>query len=199
MNTGTLLRIELLDFWHAGAGRGGGSVLDAVVHRDSRGLPVVPGRHLKGLLRDAAERAEAWGWAGCEGLADTLFGNCTETLKEGVMPASACLRVGDARLPDELAVWLGSKAGAELLPRLFRNLYVSAVEHERGTALNRSLRGYEVVVPLRLEAVLSIVPGKTLPDGWWQALERLLPLIDAVGAHRSRGLGRASLTLEVAA
>jgi hypothetical protein len=196
MNSSGLLKIELLEYWHAGGGRGGGSVLDAVVHRDSLGLPVVPGRHLKGLLRDAAERAEAWGWQGCSGLAECLFGSRTENLAAGALPVSGCLRIGDARLPADLAAWLGSEAGEPLRPRLFHSLYALAVEHGTGTAKDRSLRGYEVVIPLQLEAGISVVPGTTPPQDWQATLERLLPLVDAVGAHRSRGLGRAVLTME---
>jgi CRISPR/Cas system CMR subunit Cmr4 (Cas7 group RAMP superfamily) len=42
------LKIDLRGYWHPGSGRGGGVVMDAMAHRDSTGLPVLPGRHLKG-------------------------------------------------------------------------------------------------------------------------------------------------------
>lgn len=197
MKGNCILKIDLRGYWHAGGGRGGGAVVDAVVHRDSNGLPVVPGRHIKGLLRDALERAEAWGWDGCDGMSEVLFGARTETAQADTVPTPGCLRIGDARLPAEVADWLGSKVGSALRPQLFRSIYASSVEHQSGTALDKSLRGIEVAVPLTMDAPISIIPGCTAPDDWKENIAYILPLINAVGAHRTRGLGRAVLTLEV--
>ena len=191
------LIVDIQGYWHAGGGRGAGAVVDAVVHRDSRGLPVLPGRHLKGLLRDALERAEAWEWEGFEGLADALFGQASETATGEAPPRPGSLRVGDAGLPEELASWLGgTEQGRALREELFQAIYATAVDPVSGTALDHSLRGMEVAIPLKLEAVVSEVPGRQPPDGWRERLREALHLVDAVGAHRTRGLGRARLTLE---
>ena len=122
MNAYTL-SIEVRSYWHAGGGRGGGLVVDAVVHRDADGLPVLSGRHLKGLLRDALERAQAWGWfSDSPGIAARLFGQRTETIETGTIPECGCLRVSDARLPGELASWLrGEDSGLRSL--LYHNLF----------------------------------------------------------------------------
>ena len=191
------LIVDIQGYWHAGGGRGAGAVLDAVVHRDSRGLPVLPGRHLKGLLRDALERAEAWGWDGFQGLADALFGQNSETTQSGAPPLPGSLRIGDAGLPHDLAAWLGaSEKGRELRQGLFQAIYATAVDPVSGTALDHSLRGMEVVVPLKLEAIVSGVPGQQPPAGWQERIREVLPLVNAVGAYRTRGLGRACLSLE---
>ncbi len=190
---GAALEIDLKGYWHAGGGRGAGAVLDAVVHRDPDGLPVLPGRHLKGLLRDALTRAEAWGWPDCpQSSAETLFGKPASDTKESV---PGCLRISDAVLPREVATWLSGDDGRAYLPYLFRALYATAVEHDSGTALDKSLRGIEVTVPLVLTARITPVPGKTPPEDWRARIRGVLPLIDAVGGHRTRGLGRAVLTL----
>ncbi|EDN71906.1 hypothetical protein BGS_0240 [Beggiatoa sp. SS] len=42
-------------------GVGGGAVLDELVHKDGYGLPCLPGRTIKGLLRDGSVSAEMWG------------------------------------------------------------------------------------------------------------------------------------------
>lgn len=55
------LRFELHTFWHPGTGRGDGALADAAVHKTAEGLPFLPGRTVKGLLRDAAELAVAAG------------------------------------------------------------------------------------------------------------------------------------------
>lgn len=189
------IKIDLRGYWHPGGGRGQGMVLDATCHRDADGLPVLPGRHLKGLLRDALERAEAWGWNDYAGLASALFGDRPEDTAD-VTPNPGSLRIGDARLPDDIAAHLASDAGKPLRTGLFRSLYATAVSHQTGTAEDRSLRGIEVVVPLQLHADISLIPGREAPADWPMRLDAVLPLIDAVGAHRNRGLGRAVLTLE---
>jgi len=189
------LTVDLKNYWHAGGGRGAGSVYDAIVHRDSDGLPVLPGRHLKGLLRDACIRAEAWRWKGFEpGTTASLFGQATEAASSRP-PKPGSLRVSDAALPDDVARWLAA-AGQDYLPHLFRGLYSTAVEHETGTAKEHSLRGMEVTVPLSLTAVIEPIPGKQPPKDWPQRIGSILSLIDAVGAYRSRGLGRVVLTVE---
>ncbi len=193
--TSQTIIIDLTSYWHAGGGRGAGRVYDAVVHRDRDGLPVLPGRHLKGLLRDACARAEAWSWPGFErGTTAALFGEAPETVTDRP-PKPGCLRVGDATLPEDLSRWLATD-GRAYLPHLFRGLYSTAVEHETGTAEKHSLRGMEVTVPLTLTARIEPLPGRQAPEDWPQRIEAALCLIDAVGAHRSRGLGRAHLSLE---
>lgn len=189
------LKIHFANYWHAGGGRDAGSVLDAIVHRDVHGLPVVPGRHIKGLLRDALERAETWEWEGYSGLAATLFGDRSETASNAA-PQAGCLRVSDGMLPSDVAKWLGSEAGARLRPGLHRALYATAVEHDSGVAKDHSLRGIEVTVPLDLTAVVEEIPGRNAPENWLARLGEVLPLIDALGAYRSRGLGRVQLQLE---
>ncbi len=60
MSDREVLIVEISGWWHAGTGRGGGEDADAVVAKDRYGLPYLPGRHLKGLLRDACLRLERW-------------------------------------------------------------------------------------------------------------------------------------------
>ena len=187
------LTIDLKSYWHAGGGRDAGSVYDAVVQRDPNGLPVLPGRHLKGLLRDAVARAGKWGWEHFDGLADTLFGR---SATDDTTSTRGCLRISDGILPEAQRRWLASTKGKKLRPALYAGLYATAVEHETGTALDNSLRGIEVAIPVKLQAAIEPIPGQPSPDDWVERIRDILPLIDAVGAHRSRGLGRAELTLE---
>ena len=99
--TSMTLVVDIHSYWQSGGGRGQGAVLDATAHRDADGLPVLPGRHLKGLLREALEAAERWQWQGYEGLAAKLFGDRTEEAKEkleNAKPAPGYLRISDATL-----------------------------------------------------------------------------------------------------
>lgn len=190
------LNIHFASYWHAGGGRDAGSVLDAIVQRDAHGLPVIPGRHIKGLLRDALERAEHWGWEGFDGLPATLFGDRSETAASAT-PRAGCLRVSDGMLPVSISAWLGSEQGAPLRPGLFRSVYATAVDGDSGVAKDHSLRGIEVTVPLDMTSSIETIPGHKAPQNWPARLQEVLPLIDAIGAYRSRGLGRVQLQLEV--
>lgn len=195
--TAARLTIDFMGFWHCGGGRGGGSVIDAVVHRDASGLPLVPGRHLKGLLREALACAEAWEWDGVEpGATDRLFGTRTEV--DGADSRAGLVRVSDGGLPEATHRYLTDpEAGRKLVSALFRSIHTTAISPDTGSARPRSLRGMEVVVPLKLEATIQpVVDPDKIPTNWLQQLRTALPLVRAVGAYRSRGLGRASLTLE---
>ena len=45
--------IEFFSNWHCGSGLAAGADVDALVIKDQEGLPYIPGRTLKGLLREA--------------------------------------------------------------------------------------------------------------------------------------------------
>ena len=97
-------------------------------------------------------------------------------------------------LADEIAQYLASPAGRTLVPGLFREHFSTAIE-ATGVAREHSLRGMQVVVPLTLYANLAEVPGIPVPiPDWRERLQAVFPLITAVGAHRTRGFGRARLS-----
>jgi hypothetical protein len=196
MTTATLI-LDLKSYWHPGTGRGAGTALDAVTHRDSRGLPSLPGRAVKGLLRDLVRQAEGYGWypKGSPTVEQRLFGWRTRPnmRRPEEIPARGCLHVTDAGLPDPIADYLVGHP--ELLPGLYRSHFSTRIDHATGTAAETSLRGQEVIVPLELRAFN--LPDPEAPDGWPDLLKLALPLLRGLGETRTRGLGRVVATLEV--
>ena len=213
------LTIDIAGYWHSGTGRGSGSHLDALVDTAHDGLPYLSGRHLKGLLRDAVYKAEEWGQldtfkkAHPEAkltdlkLTELLFGKRYENPETRVPrdeTTQGYLRVGDGLLPADLRLWLAHKDQKACRPHLHRDLSSTAIDGGTGVANSRSLRGIQVTVPLRLEADIGLMPrlhgnpeqDALLADQWPTILDHCLPLVRGVGAHRSRGLGRASLQLD---
>jgi len=199
------LTIDIQSYWHAGTGRGQGSDVDALVHRDQEGIPCLPGRSIKGLLRDAVTRWEQLsGDAGQTNtsLAEQLFGklpteNAERDADQAPVPfleGFGLLRISDATLKEADLYHL--RKTPELTAGLLRSLHATKINPETGTAEAQSLRGMEVVVPLTLYAEIQEIPGVAPVDDWVNKLEFALKLIHAVGAHRTRGLGRAVLTLE---
>lgn len=196
MNTRTL-QLEFHDLWHVGSGRGRGAHLDAIVDRDESGLPYVPGRMLKGVLRDAAERLAKWRAVDTETSAalGALFGRPGDSHAGAGHDMPGVLHASDARLPDDVACWLASSAGTAYRERLYREHFSTRIDHASGTAADHSLRGIETVVPMTLFAEISIAGAAHAARGF-DLLREALPLVRALGAHRSRGFGRVSLSFK---
>ncbi len=207
------LHIRLFSFWHVGSGRGGGLTVDAVVHKDASGLPELPGRTIKGLVRDAVARSEAWGHLAA-GTTHAWFGsdgrNYRGHLEEGrrdddpqrtdrYQTDAGLLVIDNAVLPAPVAAWL-RQDDTGLRDGLYQHLYATAVDGDSGSAKHRSLRGTEVAVPLDLYAPISLRPGAEPSDDdrrWPDLLPPCLPLIRGLGVSRTRGLGRCCFRLEV--
>ena len=49
-----IYKIQFFDYWHTGSGLAGGTYADSIVNKDETDLPIIPGRTIKGLLKDAA-------------------------------------------------------------------------------------------------------------------------------------------------
>lgn len=195
------LHLELMHYWHVGTGSGRGGHLDAVVRRDELGLPLIPGRSLKGLLREAVRKAHALGWYGnAEDPSTLLFGGSSQAASDGYSRPGA-LRVSDARLPsalrDAIAAHSGQQRGA-LVSTFYREMFSTAIDEHSGTAREHTLRGIEVAVPCKLVADLEALEPATDPQ-WAETVRAALPLLRAVGGHRTRGYGRVRIVLEDAA
>jgi hypothetical protein len=196
------LTVELLDTWHVGTGRGEGQHLDAVVDRAADHLPQVPGRMLRGLLRDACECLHAWEHlpAAGAGSVANLFGTLTGATNAPGRSVSrpGVLSVSNARLPEAERELL-MKEKPEVRAALFMSSFQTALDPETGAVKNGSLRGIELVVPLTLQAWLEL-DVNTAQDAkaCWDTILKALPLVRAIGAHKTRGHGRARLSLGAA-
>lgn len=211
MSHNKVLAVDLRHYWHSGTGSTSGTHLDALTAKYPNELPFIPGKHLKGLLRHAWHRAETWGWfdfscpAGpAENWESLLFGS--RDLPGGRFDTlPGMLFVDDAALAEQEQCWLNAQP--ELKTHLYQEVFSTAID-EQGSAVNQSLRGIEVAVPVCLFAPISLnvtaqntehreqqLAALEHPE-LWQALEQCLTLIDSLGASRSRGLGEAYVRLQ---
>jgi hypothetical protein len=206
-NASLCLQLDFHDYWIAGSGNTSSPWLDEDVDKNSDGLPYYSGKALKGILRDAVRCAQAWGWlqqgirspvvqlATGATLADwpaALFGSAALE-HAGLTPDQSLpgtLQIGDALLP--LAVQQFLLGRSDLRAGLQRAIFATALS-DTGTALNQSLRGMEVSVPLTLQA--AIRANALAPPDWQQVLQRALPLVRALGKRRNRGFGRVSVSV----
>jgi hypothetical protein len=201
MNARRTLQCRFLSYWHPGTGGGLGAQADARV-RSARGLPVVPGRTLKGVLRDACARAEALGW-----FADlssppastwtfALFGKPANA-ESGSVPGALRISSAELDLPTlEAYTALPASQQTEARKGMRAYLHQTALD-DHGVAKDGSLRGIEVYVPIPLEARIELAPSAIgSAQEAYAVLTRCLPLVEGLGAHRTRGLGRVALSLE---
>jgi hypothetical protein len=172
------LNIELRGFWHYGSGDVRGAQVDAVCKRDAFDLPMLGGRALKGLLRDAMRQAGLYEL-------DKVTKQCFETLF-GTDEQSGLIRVPSAYMRDQVAV---KDASADQKATLFRLLSSTAIDPDKQVAKDKTLRCIEVAVPVPLISTIQ------LPTSYVDKLKACLPLIDALGAHRARGLGRCVISV----
>lgn len=190
-----LIRIDIHSFWRSGTGAGETGGVDALCAVDQNGLPYLPGKHLKGLLRNAVRQAIDFGHV--KGVTvETLFGERGfDRDGDEIVPYSraepGCLRVDSAHLSkmDRDAI-IASDNAEGLVKQLFRNVQSTAMDENTGAAKDKSLRLEQVAVPMVLEFSVTRLAGN---EAWENALEMALPLIRTVGQKRTRGLGRAVL------
>jgi len=198
------LSFDLSSYWQIGSGSGRGAVSDSVVLRDACGLPTIPGRAIKGLVRDALELLAEAGHVTGERVADWLGtplpGFSKPEEEERVLEESRFrtnegkLWFGSARLGRDWQNWAGSlpdPSADEAIQMLYSYVSSTAIDKD-GVAAESTLRVAEVTVPLKLR---SEIRGPE--DGAWvDALKLALPLVRSLGKRRNRGYGRVQIKLE---
>lgn len=162
-------KVTFLDFWHLSSGTGSGFALDTTVVRDTYGLPYLPGKTIKGLLREQVELLEPES-------AKRIFGDA------GAKMASAFF--SNATLDEATHTYLRSYD--ELSEHLFDKVTSTKIG-KNGIAEDNTLREIEVVVPLTLYGSIQCdkKDEKLLSNG--------LQMIKQIGLNRNRGLGRCKM------
>ncbi len=181
------LTFRLLGYWHMGSGLGEGPNLDAVVIKTPGKLPFIPGRTVKGLLREGTLVAEEAG-ALPPGTTDRLFGGGDRGDRFGTIPGE--LSFSSAGLGAGMEVWAEAEKNEKQRQLLYRSLASTALS-SRGLAADNTLRRIEVAIPLTL---LAEATGPK--DDWISTLQTAARLVRQLGSHRHRGLGRVEISVE---
>lgn len=170
------LRYELkfFDYWHVSSGLSGGAALDSYVVKDDLGLPYMPGKTIKGLVREMAELF--WDKENI----DKCFGK-----KSGDTTMGECY-FGNATLEESVAKEIVSHS---LTHNLFNVVSATRID-ENGVAADKSLRDIEVVVPIVLHGSIDIAKEHV------QDMKKALNMIKRVGLNRNRGLGRCKFAVK---
>ena len=175
--------------WHCGSGLAAGADVDALVVKNSAGMPYVPGKTIKGLVREAVETLLALRneTDACRALFVEAFGNAADSDWDmlGHLTADKMRRGAAFFSNAELSASLQRELAAEGLESyLFRAVASTALDEE-GIALDHSLRRMQTVIPCELTGSITDVPCELVP-----VLTDALRLIKRLGQNRNRGLGR---------
>lgn len=169
--------------WHCGSGLSAGADVDALVIKNALNLPFVPGKTIKGLVREAVEEIRA-----LKGIDDnelsSAFGTECMSSGEGLR---GTMFFTDASLNE-------AESNAIVAGKLTRFMYrsiASTAIGEDGIATEHSLRKMQVTVPCVLTGRILNVPEAIADE-----ITTSLKFIKRLGQNRNRGLGRCTFTVK---
>ena len=160
-------KITFYDFWHLSSGVSAGATMDSLVVKDNDGLPYVPGKTLKGLVREMAELIDST-------KSKKIFGDQCSQIAESYF--------SNATLDKDTIVHLN--ANSTLKKHLFDKVTSTKI-NEKGIAQDKSLREIEVVIPLTLSGNIECEEEDLITQA--------LRMIKQIGLNRNRGLGRCKM------
>ena len=195
-----LLQITLQSPLTSAAGEGRVGVVDRDVAFDDLGLPILPGRRLKGLWREAyRDVADAWELCGGFPISvERIFGGSGQKPSGG----DACLYVANAELQEasSLRKWLkylqhDQKLHPDDVVQHFASVRAqTAIDRKTGAALENTLRLTRTLktgLVFRARVRFFEPPNNALLN----ALSLGAAALQHMGTARTRGLGKVSCRL----
>lgn len=177
------IKVHFYSPWHCGSGLSAGADADSLVIKDIHGLPFIPGKTIKGLIREAVED-----YACLKGIDIDLteaFGK--ETSTDDFAPSGKLFFTNAELSPKEKQSIFSNHVGEYL----YYNKVATAIDPETGSTQEHSLRTIETTVPCDLHAMILDVE-----DSLVEIIEPALGFIKRIGTGRNRGLGRCKFTIE---
>lgn len=177
-------QIQFHTDWHCGSGLAAGADLDALVVKDKDNLPFIPGKTIKGLVREAVEDMRSVQGKDSDNNFANGFGyfeKDKEDMKKGSMFFT------NAELAENERNVIVANDAARFL---YRSISNTAID-EDGIAKEHSLRKMQVVVPCMLEGEILNIPNSLKNE-----IEQALKYIKRLGQSRNRGLGRCTFIIK---
>lgn len=177
--------IDFHTYWHCGSGLAKGADVDALVIKDKNGLPYIPGKTIKGLVREAID--DIISYAGVEYKEEDylkMFGYIDSETNEDKKDIEG--KISEAFFSNATLAEAEDICNNGLQRYMFDSLSNTAIKD--GTAQKHSLRKMEVVVPCQLEGEILDAPASIKP-----LLIDALRYIKCIGSSRNRGLGRCTI------
>lgn len=180
-----IAKIQFLDYWHLSSSQNAGSSHDSIAMKDENDIPFIPGKTLKGLIRQRAELSED------KDFVNTCFGYSSD--KEDKFYDE--VKKGSPALCYFSNAFLEESTKQEIIKnKLQNNLYDKIANtkiNENGISVDDSLREIEVVIPLTLYAKIE-----NLPSQYKDLMIKAIKSVKQMGLNRNRGLGRCLIEVE---
>ena len=197
--------IQFYNEWHCGSGLAAGADLDALVIKDRQHLPFIPGKTIKGLVREAVE--DYYTFNNTEYSEDFIkyFGNSKDKDNRKVDDNNSkddfdkkrddnidAIRFGslyfsNAELPDIEKKELTNHHAQDYM---YTSIASTKID-ENGTASKTSLRKMEITIPCKLE--FYIHSEEEISNDFLEVINKSVGLIKRIGQNRNRGLGRCQI------
>lgn len=174
-------RIEMMSEWHVGSGLDAGADADALVLKDEIKLPYIPGKTIKGLLKDSLSEI-CTVKSEYTDLVNQVFGfkNKEESSTEG----NAYFTNAKLSETEQLEIVTNN-----LSSQLYKNIASTRIK-KNGVAKEDSLRTMQVCIPLTLKGSIE-----TEVENAKEILEKAMKWTRYLGVGRNRGLGRCKFSL----
>lgn len=182
-------KIEFFNEWHAGSGLSAGADVDSLVIKDKNNLPVIPGKTMKGLIRQALE--EIILFKNESKLIDVInknFGllSIDDNDKSNVLMLRGEVFFTNAVISDDLQ----KKVLEDNLSEFFYRSVSSTAITENGVAKKNSLRKIQTTIPCVLYGEVLGVDDKLVEN-----MKLAFGYIKRLGVSRNRGLGRCNISM----
>jgi CRISPR/Cas system CSM-associated protein Csm3 (group 7 of RAMP superfamily) len=208
------LAARLLSDLHIATGSGGAAWIDKAVIRDSKRHPVIPGSHLKGVVRDNAESlADFDNTSSCrapraENMCRSEQDACIVCKVFGGPTIPSALRFSDltwaglagGSTRDDIAEWLKSEHGPSAMEKLDPDL---CIQVRNGVSIDRYRRVAKDARLFNLETVSrgalfsgSLYIIRRLSPVELALVRRAIRLTNKLGGKKSTGLGEVELILQ---
>jgi CRISPR/Cas system CSM-associated protein Csm3 (group 7 of RAMP superfamily) len=184
-------KIEFFSYWHCGSGLAAGADVDALVVKDRYDLPFIPGKTIKGLVKEAMEDLYTFQDKDKNSII-VIFGNSEErnNLSEKTEHSDP-MRKGEAFFGN--ATLHENQQDIIKASQTSKYLYQSISQttiNDSGITVKHSLRKMQVVVPCELYGTIYNVPTDMKSQ-----IETSLKMIKRLGQNRNRGLGRCQFSI----
>ena len=194
------LQVKLESYALIGSGEGFGSVIDADVVFDDYGLPYIPARRIKGLLRESALEICEMGLGFSRNELESLFGL---PAKEGRLRINSLLLRDYNNIKKWITWAFDNKKFRNVINRnsvidVFTEIKCQTAVDEKGVAKEHSLRTIRVLKPAvgtwepAFEGSISIEP---ISSSDVEMLAYACMNLRHVGTMRNRGLGNVCCSL----
>jgi len=174
--------IEMLSDWHVGSGLDLGADADILVLKNEYGLPYIPGKTIKGLLKDSLNEICAVSNSINIEVVNTIFGFA----KEEEASTEGKVYFSNAELKQEEKLEIITN---KLSSHLFKNIASTRIM-ENGIAQPNSLRTMEVCIPLTLTGIIET----EVPEAE-EIFKTAFKWTRNLGVNRNRGLGRCKFSI----